>query len=788
MRRLSGGLFLVTLSTVMFEVLLTRIFSLTMWYHFAFMAISMAMLGMTVGALFVFLRPLAWPEVTLLAGMGRSALLFAVSMVVVILLHIVFFVPHPTIAALPLAITFSAAAVPFVFSGIFVCLALTRFPTRLGQLYAIDLAGAAAGCLVVIAALHWLDGVGAVLACATLAALAAVLLLRGRERSIAILVSVALAAITAWSAVHLARYDLAAFPIRYIKWAAQQEIEYERWNSFSRIAVMKPNRWDVPAWSLSSAFKGPLEVPSRWLQIDAGAGTQLVGFDGDVSKLDFLRWDLVNFVHHLRKDARIAIVGAGGGRDILAARVFGQKSVLAIEINGDILSVVNERFGDYTGHLDRHPGVALVNDEARSYLARSQDRFDILQLTFIDTWAATAAGAYTLTENALYTVEGWKVFLDRLEDDGLLAVSRGANPELNRLVALGREALRSMGAAQPERHMVLVVNRQARWPQSYGPMGMLLVRKTPFPEAELARIRTAAESLRFEVELQPGWAKTRLLLALATGRGMEGELTMGFTNYDAPTDDQPFFFNMLRPGAWLMARGGHNIVGQESVTVLLDLLLLVTGLTLLCIALPLAFARTAVRRSDGALLAFFAAIGLGFMLVEISMLQRLIIFLGHPIYSLSLILFTLLLAGGIGSRLSVRVADERLHRHGFALLALLAIVLAAAGAAVGPLIGAFHGAETTVRIAVAGTLLMLIGLFMGMAFPLGMRVAMTVRPELAPWLWGVNGAVSVLASVLAVVIAMGAGISSAFWAGVASYLVAAGAFALAARQLSHNVD
>ena len=142
-----------------------------------------------------------------------------------------------------------------------------------------------------------------------------------------------------------------------------------------------------------------------------------------------------------------------------------------------------------------------------------------------------------------------------------------------------------------------------------------------------------------------------------------------------------------------MARGGHDIVGQESVTVLLDLLLLVTGLTLICIALPLAFARTAVRRSDGALLAFFAAIGLGFMLVEISMLQRLIIFLGHPIYSLSLILFTLLLAGGIGSRLSVGVADERLHRHGLALLAVLAIVLAAAGAAVGPLIGIFQGAE-----------------------------------------------------------------------------------------------
>jgi len=781
-RGLAGALFLVTLATVMFQVLLTRIFSLTMWYHFAFMAISMAMFGMTVGALAVFLRPAAWSDAALLPGMGRSALLFAVSMVAVILLHTFFYVPNPAVTVLPLGITFTAAAVPFVFSGIFVCLALTRFPSRLGQLYAVDLAGAATGCLFVVAALHWLDGVGAVLACATLAALAAVLLLRGRPRHLATLVTLVLAATTAWTGMHLARYDVAAFPIRYIKFAPQQEIEYERWNSFSRIAVMKPNQWDVPAWSLSSAFKGPLDVPSRWLQIDAGAGTQLVGFDGDLKKLDFLRWDLVNFVHHLRKDARVAVVGAGGGRDILTARLFGQKSVLAIEINGDILAVVNERFGDYTGHLDRLPGVVLVNDEARSYLARTKDRFDILQLTFIDTWAATAAGAYTLTENALYTVEGWTVFLERLEDDGLLAVSRGANAELDRLVALGREALRATGVTQPERHMVLVVNRQARWPQSFGPMGMLLVRKTPFPEAELSRIRAVAESLRFAVELEPGAAKTRLLAALATGRGMEGELALGFTNYDAPTDDQPFFFNMLRPAAWLMARGSNAIVGHESVTVLLDLLLLVTGLTLGCIGLPLALAKVRIARGDRALLCFFAAIGLGFMLIEISMLQRLIVFLGHPIYGLSVILFVLLLAGGIGSRLSARVPDDRLRSSGLVLLALLVAALVVVGVLSAPILAGFQASATPVRIAASAALLAVIGLFMGMAFPLGMRLASAVRAELAPWLWAVNGATSVVASVLAVVIAMAWGISTSFWAGVASYLVAAAAFTLAARR------
>lgn len=779
-RALPVALFLVTLSTVMFEILLTRVFSLTMWYHFAFMAISMAMLGMTMGALAVFLRPKAWPEAALLPAMGGSALLFAISMAAAILLHISILVPNPSENAWPMIWTFAAAAVPFAFSGVFVCLALTRFPSRIGPLYAVDLAGAAIGCLCVIASLHWLDGVGAVLCCAALAAIGATLLLRGTERLAAALVAATLAGATLWAGVHLARHELAAFPIQYAKWAMQGELEVERWNSFSRIAVMKPHEWDVVAWSLSAAFKGSAKVPSRNLQIDANAGTTLIGFEGDLGKLDFLRWDLVNLAHHLRRGAGICIVGSGAGRDILSAKVFGQKRVTAVEINSDILQVVNERFGDYTGHLDRDPIVSLVNDEARSYLARAKDRFDIVQLTFIDTWAATAAGAYVLTENSLYTVEGWKIFLDRLEDDGLLAVARGLNAELARLVALGREALRASGAAQPERHMVLVTNRTAGWPSSFGPMGILLVRKTPFPEAELAQIRDLAQHMRFDVELEPGRAKLRLLLALAAGRGMEDVLAHGATNYDAPTDDQPFFFNMLRVGSWLSARETGSTTGQQSVILLMDLLFGVLGLTLLCIALPLAFARITLARADAGLLAFFAAIGAGFMLIEVSMLQRLIIFLGHPIYSLSVVLFVLLLASGIGSRLSPGIAEDRLRISGTRVLAVLTAVLVAAGAATPLLVTAFQASETPVRIAVSGALLAVMGLFMGTAFPLGMRLAMASRPQLAPLLWGVNGATSVLASILAVVIAMAFGISSSFWSGVACYLLGCAAFALAA--------
>ena len=780
-RSLSGALFLVALATLMFEVLLTRVFSLTLWYHFAFMAISLAMFGMTLGALLVFLRPHAWPEASLRQSMGRCALLFAVTMVAVMLLHSVMFVPSPRIALWPIALTFAAAALPFVFSGIFVCLALTRFPARIGQLYAFDLAGAALGCLAVIAALEVLDGIGAVIACATLAALAGALLLRGAEQVLGALVTAALACTAGWAAIHLARHDLALFPVHYVKGTDRSEIDYERWNSFSRIAVMKPSEWDVPAWSLSSAFSGPLKIPNRALQIDAGAGTALIAFDGDLGKLEFMRWDLVNFVHHLRRDARICVVGSGGGRDILAAKVFGQKQIVAVEINADILNVVNGRFGDYTGHLDRDPIVRLVNDEARSYLARSKERFDIVQVTFIDTWAATAAGAYTLTENSLYTVEGWKTFLDRVEDNGLLAVSRGIGPELARLVALGRAALLASGVGNPEQHMVLVTNRHGKREGSFGAMGMLLVRKTPFPQEELAVLRRAAEQLRFDVDLEPGSARTGLLRVLATGQGTDPELS-GHVDYSAPTDNQPFFFNLHRLATWTLGR--QQLLHQAPALLVVDLLMGVSLLALLCLALPFAFARTAFRRGDFPLLAFFAAIGTGFMLIEIAMLQRLIIFLGHPIYSLSVILFVLLLAGGIGAQLSARVAAAQLRTKGIALLALLTAVVAVAGLAIAPLTAQFQSAGTPLRVAVSAGLLAVMGIFMGAAFPLGMRLASTLRAELTPWLWAVNGATSVVASVLAVVVAMAWGISTSFWAGVASYVLAAAAFALAARRLA----
>jgi hypothetical protein len=388
--------------------------------------------------------------------------------------------------------------------------------------------------------------------CAALAALAGALLLPGAGRALALAMVLSLAGATAWAAQHLRWHEVSAFPVRFAKGAAQELPIYERWNSFSRIAVFGESPLDggLVAWSLSAAYPGRVAVASRWLLIDAGAGTPLIGFDGDPEAVEYLRYDLTNFAHHLRRDASVCIVGSGGGRDILAAKLFGQRRVLAVEINPEILRAVHGRFGQFTGGLDREPGVQLVHDEARSYLTRQSERFDVLQLTFIDTFAATAAGAFVLTENALYTVEGWTVFLNRLKDDGLLSVSREVSPGLYRLVSLARSALRVSGTIEPERHIVLLVNRRARRPPSWGNMGLLLVRRQPFPEDELRQIEQLAATMQFDVWLQPGRAANPTLSALASGRGLTTLREPGPLNVDAPTDDSPFFFNMLRLRHW----------------------------------------------------------------------------------------------------------------------------------------------------------------------------------------------------------------------------------------------
>ncbi len=288
---------------------------------------------------------------------------------------------------------------------------------------------------------------------------------------------------------------------------------YEKWNSFSRIRIYDYQKATDPpqVTSLSPKYRLPANASGsqHQLDIDASASTVLTDFHGDLKNVDYLRHDLVNFAHHLRPDSDVLVVGAGGGRDILSALVFGQKSVTAVEINGDTIAAVNGPFGDFTGHLDRDPRVKFVNDEARSFISRSKNQFDVIQISMIDTWAATSAGAYVLAENSLYTQEAWTTFLSHLTLRGILAVSRwyfqDRPGEVYRMTSLAAAALKEQGVKDPRGHILIVRNmgRNEEGVSQPDGVGTMLVSREPLSTPDVQTAERIAGEMGFEVVLTP---------------------------------------------------------------------------------------------------------------------------------------------------------------------------------------------------------------------------------------------------------------------------------------------
>ena len=791
------GLFFIALSTLTYEILLTRIFSVTMLYHFAFVALSLAMFGMTVGALLVYLLPSLFPTNQLRERLALVAVLFPVSLVLSFLTQLsIPFRVHPSIVAIyAIGLTYAVIAVPFIVSGVAVCLVLTRFPRQVSRLYAADLAGAALGCVLLIPIIGWSDAATAVLWIASLAAVGGVAFARAagapRLRRWALTLTVVLVA-SAAAHTALVWRQFPVFRILYIKGDFEARPLYEKWNSYSRVRVNGDADAAVlpQGWGLSRTLPADLRVHQLQMDIDVAAGTVMTGFDGDLTKLAHLKYDVTNAGYWLRPDSDALVVGAGGGRDVLSALAFGARSVTAVEINKDILRTVNGRFGDFTGHLDRHPRVHFVNDEARSFIARSSARFYSIQISLIDTWAATAAGAFVLSENSIYTVEAWTTFLSRLTDRGVLSVSRwyfrDRPDEVYRTTTLAVEALKRAGITEPRQHIAIVRNMHfANKPDMPDGVGTLLVSRSPLTPEEIDTLEREAQRLQFEVVLSPRATIDETFAALTAGGDVEALIAAHPTNIEAPTDDSPFFFNMLRLRDVFRldlldaGKQTHNI---KAVATLAVLLAVVTVLTSACIILPLWLTR---RRVDFTgtrpVFAFFIAIGLGFMLVETSQMQRLIIALGHPTYGLSVVLFAVLLSSGLGSYVTSGITPENVARTGPPRLVLAVIVLAAFGLATPWAAHAIEPLATGWRVLASVALLFPIGLVMGMAFPIGMTLATTRWSALTPWFWGLNGAASVLASVLSVCIALTWSISTAFWIGWVSYVVALVAFAAAAR-------
>jgi hypothetical protein len=757
------GIFLITMSVLMLELGLTRLFSATMYYHFAFLAISLALFGSGASGVFVYIlqRRLArertgmWLSVfSVLFAFGTLFALYAV------LSNPLTFETGPE-NYYRLARIYGATALPFFFAGCAITLAITRLAEDISRLYLFDLAGAAAGCLLLIPVLNSIGAINTVLLVAAIAALSAVLFSLGvsgsrAQTAFALTIFVFLAGLV----IYNSRNN--AIDVRMSKGFEENRILFSKWNSFSRITV-------------EGDLTGHVEI-----KIDADAATGIVYNAADLAMHQNQKQYIASLAYNLKKDAKTLIIGPGGGYDVTTALVYGSPSITAVEVNPiiarDVMST--EPFKSYSGSVYQQPGVRLVVDEGRSFIRNSQEKYDIIQATMVDTWAATSAGAFSLTENNLYTVEAFKDYATHLDDDGLLTMTRWyfePPDQLLRLLTLTRQMMTELEISNPQRHVILI--RDARDGYDRSP-ATYIFKKSEFTDDEVKQIEEIARTIGFQILYTPLTRPDNVFTRMLESADPAEVWNSFETNVEPVRDNNPFFFNSLR---WSNLKRALEGVGEWQKTnlgtfVLFVLLAITTALVVLFIIGPL----IVVRRRDLATggrnkipyLLYFGCLGAGFIIVEIAMIQKFILFLGHPVYALAVVLFSLLIFSALGSYLTGRFDQERLPKMLVKLLIALVLLVAVYILALPPIFYGLVHLPLAARISIAVVLMAPLAVVMGMPMPTGIKMLSRSAPELIPWAWGVNGATSVMGSVAALVIAILTGFNQALVAGSALYLLA----------------
>lgn len=745
MTRTHVGLFLLTLASLALEVTLVRILSVVAWYHLAYFAIATAMLGGTAGAVTVYLRR-DWTDVNRVAAYASAAfaLVLLPSLSVLMVTPIAFELNALNFAGL-IAATLACVA-PFYAVGVAVTVALTRSTRPIGGLYAADLLGASVGVLAALAGLTFLDAPSVVLACTAGGAAAALAFSGGTSR----VYGVAFVGACVLVVVHASGPSRIAPVVVKGEIVNPQGYESTHWNAFSRVAVYEGAELPPQYWG-ASPLAPQTPIRQHVLDIDGEALTTV----RRLRDADSLRFDVTNAAYAIRPDGSAAVIGLGGGRDVQAAILAGHARVVGIDVNPVFVELLEGRFREFVGVADA-PGVELVADEARSWLSRTDERFDVVQMALVDTWAATGAGAFSLTENTLYTVEAWGMFLKRLTTDGVLTVSRWHNAgnvgEAGRVVSLAVAALLDAGVENPRAHIVML---------SSGGVATLIVGREPLGADDVTLLEAEALLRAFRVEITPTRTSPTPILAAIVSSRTTAQLdaaVSGFPlDFSPPTDESPYFFNVLRLSRLdaLAQFAGRGVVEgnlRATGTLLATLGTLALGVALTVVAPLMRGGRGGRVRPAFAL--YFALIGAGFMFVEIGMLQRLTVLLTHPVYALGVILFTIILSAGVGSLLS----DGLTRFWALPLAMVTAVGVWGASLATEYAAMTLMTAGMPLRVLAAVALIAPLGVLLGVFFPLGMRYARALQDEGVAWYWALNGIAGVLCAALAVFVAVYAGI------------------------------
>ena len=736
--------------TLAFQVVFTRLLSSVLAYHFSFLAISLALLGTGAGSLLIYLRP-DWfdrrPLGVMMAWFSAAfAALLVLSPLVLVRLDYEIGEDVDLTFALNLSVACILAAAISLASGGVVALAIRGYADNVGRVYTWDLVGAGIGALVVVPLLF--SPAPELLVWLGLVAVVATVLFTDDNwtRRFGGAVTVTAVAVLVMSNLTSLLY------LPMVDGVARDDLVADEWHPLSRVQA-KP----LPGLAYSLLFYDRVfaHVPNvtgadlpNWR--DLGLGPASVGYE-------------------LTGPGHALVIGGGGGRDIYNALSSGQQ-VDVIELNSAIRDAVDDALGDHSASPYSRPGVSTTIGDGRSVLAARDTRYDQIHLGFTDTLTTNAAQGFALSEANLYTVEAFDEYFEHLQPRGILNLTRPerlVGDEALRMTVLTMAALERQGVDEPERHMVVL-----RGTDSVGlitaPYETVLARLEPFSDKELARIRRLADRRGDGVAFISGGPNYGPWADLAAAQSW-GDFCSGYhLDVCPPTDDQPFFFNMRRIGDVLNGQQGYHY-GVDPYQLLVVTLVILVVLSLVGLLLPLRLARSNERPTVSSLL-YFAAVGMGFLLLEIVLIQRFVLFLGFPTYALSVVLFALLIFTGVGAAITSRLPRTRATT--VTVLGAVALLVMVVALALQPLLRSLIGVQFPLRVILSIAFLAPVGIGLGMPMPLGLSRFAALYPRSVAYAWGVNGMASVLASVLGIVIAINSGY-------VVATLVAAGCYAVA---------
>ena len=791
---------LLSLAALGYEILLMRLFSIIQWHHFAYMIISLALLGYGAsGAIItIFQRELSnhfsvfYTAAIALFGISAIASFLFVQQLPFNAEEVMWDWRQPGW----LLLMYLLLAVPFLFAASAIALALSHYSNMIGKIYAYDLIGAGLGgvCIVLLLfkfmpfeVLAWI-GVFALMA-TLLAAMALHSAAAWRVALLSILPAIAMIWLALHSTALISPYKELSQTLRI----PGTEVVAQRSSPLGLLDVVESRQTPfrhAPGLSIKASSEPP---PQVGIFTDGGNINVITRDEGMPETFSYLDQITSALPYHLRKLQQVLILGAGGGADVQQARYHQIPRITAVELNPQVVELLRKDFAEFSGDLYQHDDIELHVAEARGFITDSSQHYDLIQVALMDAFGASTAGLYALNESYLYTLEGFKTYLQHLQPEGYLSVSRWIKlppRDTLKLMATALQALKESGVEHPAQQLVLIRGWQT---------STLLIKNGAFTSSEIEAVKVFCKTLGFDLAWYPGmqiseanrfnqlqqpWFYQSAVALL----GDDAEQFMDDYKFDLrpSTDDRPYFFHFFK---WsilpeilsLQGRGGMSLLEQGyliSVSTLLQALLA----SLVLIIMPLLFlkrgdlqARQTIRRSS--VLIYFFAIGLAFLFIEIAFIQKMTLLLHHPLYSAATVMTGFLIFAGMGSLYSQRLVKQVDVRRG--------VVIAVGGIAALSLSyllffkhlpDALLSQPLAVKMLFANVMIAPLAALMGMPFPLALSHLGKHARQLIPWAWGINGCASVISAILATLLAIHGGFSMVVTLAVLLYLLAALSF------------